>query len=690
MATYYVDKTTGDDGDDGLSEGNAWETLGKVNGETFSPGDLILLKRGEVWRESLNPPSSGDSTAQIVFSAYGTGDAPQINGADLKTTWALHGVHANLYSTTHAASASSVNQLFEDGTRLTPVAWDTDIATTYASMSAGTWTFDDPNNLLYCWASDDADPDTHAMEVTKRQYNLRIDDVEYVTFADLDLYICYQASLILDTAAEPLGNIYFQDCEAHAWVTGAVEWQWNAAARIGCTIRRNVLHDYAGTVIAGTIRCAFENVGGDIVVEHNEFYDGDHALWIRYASSLRVRYNYSHDNNDDFAYVTDIDDVDCCCNWSINDGDDGFDLQNCDDALVYNNLVALASDCGLRMDADCTGGLVKNNIFYCNRRGDVQTDDDCDIKILGTATLDYNLYYSDTTHKWQWGGDLYTTFNTWKAASGQDANSQEADPLFVDEANDDYHLSSSSPAIDAGEPVGLPYYPSAPDLGPFQWTPNFNGVDALRILSGLFEVQSLRAVGTIPGVIITHVAARNGPGLGRIKCQDAGTRLAWRAPDSSTFGTPVTVTSDGRYMLRDGEDLDKIVHVRVYSTYLEAGAESPVLLGDRYNNPIGDDDVTAAEATAGDVKTFAIQLENQSGEIMHRPVAWVDAAVSDIEISADNSAWVTPTSKATALELPDMAAGASDWLHIRRTIGAAENADPDVLNHLHFAFVSFG
>jgi len=37
-----------------------------------------------------------------------------------------------------------------------------------------------------------------------------------------------------------------------------------------------------------------------------------------------------------------------------------------------------------------------------------------------------------------------------------------------------------------------------------------------------------------------------------------------------------------------------------------------------------------------------------------------------------------------------LAAGATDLLWIRRTIGAEAEADPDVLNHLHFAFVSFG
>ena len=58
-ATYYVDATTGDDSKDGLSPGTAWKTIAKVNVSAFLPGDQILLKRGEVWRESLVPPSSG-------------------------------------------------------------------------------------------------------------------------------------------------------------------------------------------------------------------------------------------------------------------------------------------------------------------------------------------------------------------------------------------------------------------------------------------------------------------------------------------------------------------------------------------------------------------------------------------------------------------------------------------------------
>jgi len=82
MSTYYVDATGGSDSNDGLSEANAWKTISKVNSSSFNPGDSILFKRGEVWREQLTIPSSGSSGNPITFGAYGSGDNPLILGSD--------------------------------------------------------------------------------------------------------------------------------------------------------------------------------------------------------------------------------------------------------------------------------------------------------------------------------------------------------------------------------------------------------------------------------------------------------------------------------------------------------------------------------------------------------------------------------------------------------------------------------
>lgn len=69
---FYVDATLGNDAYDGRSRGNAWQTIPRVNGETFRPADRILFKRGETWSGTqLTLDDSG-----VICSAYGSGANP--------------------------------------------------------------------------------------------------------------------------------------------------------------------------------------------------------------------------------------------------------------------------------------------------------------------------------------------------------------------------------------------------------------------------------------------------------------------------------------------------------------------------------------------------------------------------------------------------------------------------------------
>jgi len=69
-----------------------WKTLARVSSFSFAPGSRILLKRGSLWREELNFPSSGVSDEPILLlMRMGTGNAPVISGADLLpiTAWTV-------------------------------------------------------------------------------------------------------------------------------------------------------------------------------------------------------------------------------------------------------------------------------------------------------------------------------------------------------------------------------------------------------------------------------------------------------------------------------------------------------------------------------------------------------------------------------------------------------------------------
>lgn len=94
-ATYYVDASRPDNSGDGQSTATAWKSIDKVNKATFQPGDNILFKRGQIWREQLTVPSSGTSGNPITFGAYGTGANPKIYRTDTYSGWWEHSLMLN-------------------------------------------------------------------------------------------------------------------------------------------------------------------------------------------------------------------------------------------------------------------------------------------------------------------------------------------------------------------------------------------------------------------------------------------------------------------------------------------------------------------------------------------------------------------------------------------------------------------
>ncbi len=99
--TYYV-SASGNDDNDGKSEDKPFKTAAKAS-KTAQSGDLVLFKRGDMWRESWS------AVAGVTYSAYGEGEKPIFNGntfgdAADESLWKLKEGTTNIWEYTNKTS----------------------------------------------------------------------------------------------------------------------------------------------------------------------------------------------------------------------------------------------------------------------------------------------------------------------------------------------------------------------------------------------------------------------------------------------------------------------------------------------------------------------------------------------------------------------------------------------------------
>ena len=143
--TYYVSSSSGSDANSGTSSGTAWQTIAKVNGRTFQAGDSILFRRGDVWNESLVPPSSGVSGNPITFDAYGSGAPPNLTGYYAVPSSAWVHVTGNAWKAALPSVFSSVNFC------LFGSVWGQKVAASTSNLTAQ-WDFYLANGYLYIFS----------------------------------------------------------------------------------------------------------------------------------------------------------------------------------------------------------------------------------------------------------------------------------------------------------------------------------------------------------------------------------------------------------------------------------------------------------------------------------------------------------------------------------------------------------
>lgn len=291
-------------------------------------------------------------------------------------------------------------------------------------------------------------------------------------------------------------NVLIEENEIYDCKTGYSENLTINGYVDGFVVRKNKVYngENIGIVVAGGYAAnavAEYNYARNGVVEENEVFaldgttgpipaynehNGAIGIYVDGARNITVDRNKVHDCGRGIGIVSETNNFptrDCIVrnNFVYNNslagiylggyiGYTGGGTRNCH---VLNNTTYFNStnlgysgeiEGEIRITADCHDNVIKNNIIYARPNRGVfvnkQTTDG------NNNVLDYNLYYSTGTQRWNWDNIAYTNFVQWKSASkGDVASTVGIDPQLVSTTLPDLHIAGTSSAKNSGTVVSL-------------------------------------------------------------------------------------------------------------------------------------------------------------------------------------------------------------------------------------------
>ena len=475
-STYYL-SATGNDASDGLTPATSWLTIAKVNKTKFSPGDAILFKRGDAWREgqALYGLSDGAAGNPIVFGAYGEGAKPLIlaskNISD-PAFWTKTSNH--IWRTTSVINVT--NQDLKRTGHITP-----DVANLIfnheesvgvkkrflADLKAqGDYTLNLADTLLYLYS--EINPSRYykhieATGIRNCENNIEVINGHYLTFTNLDIRYSKNNGLFLRDCS----HIEITDCN-FSWIGGCyfpIQTFMNNSrpkpVRMG-----NGVQLWMGNADVTVKHCTFDQVYDAGISPQG----GDSRVAGKYYAIKALRFHHNVINNCFYSFEF----------W-------GHQTNSIADGVWFENNTCLNSGRGWstaqRPDRGGSAHLkffdsnmafsnvfIRNNIFTESvDYGLYAQDNTC-----AAFQLDNNCYYTSSRQRpvIRWGGGVahgggdyfMEDLKAYQSRSGKEDHTIFADPRLGLQ----FTLFPGSPAIDAGMNVGFPYTGTAPDIGAFE------------------------------------------------------------------------------------------------------------------------------------------------------------------------------------------------------------------------------
>jgi parallel beta-helix repeat protein len=382
-ATYYV-ATDG--------SGN-FTTIAQVNSASFSKGDNVLFKRGDVFSGILNITWDG-----VIIDAYGYGNTPilrRINSVIGVGNYSVSNISIEQNVWGNAVNIiGGINIVFDNLT-----VEDLGYGGSAAVMNM-------EGNSTFGWVE-----------------NITIKNSEFMNGLNT-------TGLSVD---EMCRNISVVNCSAHG--NGDNNFQvFNGYAE------RNILFAPHNITFINCIGYGAKNHGLELGWD---------------ANNCTVRNSYFYENGLLGLIFVDANNNTAENNLFINNtrniGFFGEGLPTNGNKVFHNTIIAggntiIANLRAVSFVSDSVDNEVKNNIFISN--GNIS---EVDFFGISGIVLDNNLYFDSTgNYNFTYNNTTYTSLSAYQSATGQDLHSIVSDPLLSG-----YLLSPTSPAIDAGVDVGV-------------------------------------------------------------------------------------------------------------------------------------------------------------------------------------------------------------------------------------------
>ncbi len=451
-ATFYVDNQSAGCSNSGAgSEAQPYCTIAAAVAARGAAGNTILVKPG-TYREQVTVPVSGAAGSPFVLRATGPGvvvdGADDLSGAGL---WAQTGPAASyenhvLQAADAAWVAASVTwspqQVFVNGVRLAP----TTAAPSVMPINTFTWI---SGQGLYVNVGG-GNPGLGQVLVGRRSYGFSMFAKSWVTIEGFEI------------ARQESRGVYLQTGCSNVTVAGnrvrlTRSYGIQTVGGSAVTIQNNVVSDcgYHGIgLTAGSNGCTVR--GNESLRNADPDIRRANGIYLHGSTGNTLSGNNLHDNQDSGMQFSGAANNNVAWNnLSWNNGDHGYDHLSASGTIHYNDIASGNYKDGFSIE----GNAPYTQLYNCIGVNNGITTDEFNLWVNDSSSVgfvsNHNIFWNSTSQPpIKYIATKYSTLAGYQAASGQDANSRQADPRFVNGPGGDFRLLAGSPAIDAGTSNG--------------------------------------------------------------------------------------------------------------------------------------------------------------------------------------------------------------------------------------------